>query len=63
MINSEELIETTEHLTLQMRCHTNQCWHKQVQLYNSHMTCKDDRVTKGRNGCGIYHAYQNMMCT
>jgi hypothetical protein len=47
MVNSEELIDTTEYLTLQTRCHTNQCWHMQAQMYNSLITYKDDQVIKG----------------
>jgi len=30
MINSEELIGTTENLTVPMRCHINQCYYNQV---------------------------------
>jgi hypothetical protein len=33
MVNSEELIGTAEYLTLQTRCHTNQCRYKRVRLY------------------------------
>lgn len=47
MVNSDELIDTTEYLTLQTRRHTKQCWHKQAQMYNSLITYKDDQVRKG----------------
>jgi len=33
MVNSEELVGTTEHLTLYMRCRINRCRYKRVRLY------------------------------
>ena len=33
MVNSVELIDTTEHLTLWMRCRINRCRYKRVRLY------------------------------
>jgi hypothetical protein len=33
MVNSEELIGTTEYLTLETRCRINQCLYNRVQLY------------------------------
>jgi hypothetical protein len=34
MVNSEELIGTTEYLTLYARCRVNRCRYNRVQLYN-----------------------------
>jgi hypothetical protein len=33
MVNNEELIVTTEHLTLYTRCRINRCRYKRVRLY------------------------------
>jgi hypothetical protein len=33
MVNGNELIGAIANLTLQVRCHTNQCCYNQVQLY------------------------------
>jgi len=33
MVDSEELIGATEHLTLYTRCHLNRCHYNWVQLY------------------------------
>jgi hypothetical protein len=33
MVNSEELIRTTEYLTLEARCRINRCRYNGVQLY------------------------------
>jgi hypothetical protein len=33
MVNSEELVDTTEYLTLQMRCRINRRRYNQVRLY------------------------------
>ena len=33
MVNSEELIVTTEYLTLYARCRLNRCRYNRVQLY------------------------------
>jgi hypothetical protein len=34
MVNSEELIGTTDYLTLYTRCHINRCRYNRVRLYN-----------------------------
>jgi hypothetical protein len=48
MVNSDELITTTKHLTVQVRCCINRCRHNPVRLYMHHfvhghvtVTCKD----------------------
>jgi hypothetical protein len=33
MVNSEELTDTTDNLTLWARCHINQCCYNRVPLY------------------------------
>ena len=44
MVNSEELIGTTEYLTLQTMCRLNRCRYNRVRLYLS--STQEDKETK-----------------
>jgi hypothetical protein len=46
MVNSVELIGTTEYLTLQARCHINRCRYNRVQLYYVTSNAESCRLRK-----------------
>jgi len=45
MVNSEELVGTTEYLTLYTKYRKNRCRYKQVRLYIVTLLCKHYRYT------------------
>jgi hypothetical protein len=56
MVNSEELIGTTEYLTLYTRCGINRCRYKRATYEHSGMyyTKQDGRTTARANLLGVH---------